>query len=226
MDLTKIISSEIKTITTKTGRTYRKKVVTIECPMCKKIYEKSHYHDRPLECKPCAAIKFDLEGRKRRYGTIGEFHGSLYRVYKHNAEKRGYEFKVSQDFLWKLFQKQNGLCKLSGLPLTLKSVFKTNPNSKGSHIDRTRLTASIDRIDSSKGYTEDNVQWIHKVINIMKGNLSDNDFIYFCKSVSNNNIQDNTEPRLLNGGNYFKSKVQRLTGEPPSNTPDTSIPQP
>ena len=49
------------------------------------------------------------------------------------------------------------------------------------------ITASLDRIDSLKGYTEDNVQWVHKHINFMKGSLSENKFIEYCKLIVKNN---------------------------------------
>lgn len=47
---------------------------------------------------------------------------------------------------------------------------------------RTR-TASLDRIDSTKGYVEGNVQWIHKRLNIMKGKSTDVTFIKDCERV-------------------------------------------
>jgi hypothetical protein len=47
-------------------------------------------------------------------------------------------------------------------------------------------TASLDRKDSSKGYTKDNVQWIHKTINFMKGQMSDQEFVSWCKLVCTN----------------------------------------
>jgi hypothetical protein len=50
-----------------------------------------------------------------------------------------------------------------------------------------KVTASLDRIDSSKGYVEGNVQWVHKRINIMKNDLSDSEFIEWCRVVSKNN---------------------------------------
>ena len=49
-------------------------------------------------------------------------------------------------------------------------------------------TASLDRIDSSKGYIEGNIQWVHKDINRMKGDSSDNDFIKLCKIISDFNV--------------------------------------
>ena len=45
-------------------------------------------------------------------------------------------------------------------------------------------TASLDRIDSSRGYVPENVQWVHKVINRMKGTLSDDEFKSWCRTVA------------------------------------------
>jgi hypothetical protein len=44
-------------------------------------------------------------------------------------------------------------------------------------------TASVDRIDSSKGYIKGNVQWVHKTINKMKWGYSQGEFIEFCEAV-------------------------------------------
>jgi hypothetical protein len=48
-------------------------------------------------------------------------------------------------------------------------------------------TASLDRIDSDKGYAEDNVQWVHKKINSMKQTMRDELFIEMCKRVAAHN---------------------------------------
>ena len=47
-------------------------------------------------------------------------------------------------------------------------------------------TASLDRIDSNKGYTIDNVQWVHKDINKMKMDLEEDVFIDNCKLIIEN----------------------------------------
>jgi hypothetical protein len=94
---------------------------------------------------------------------------------KHNAKERNLEFELTTEELYQLFVDQNELCKLSGLPISL--LFDT---------DR-KFTASLDRIDSSKGYTKDNVQWLHKDINFMKQAYSQERFISLCKLVANNN---------------------------------------
>lgn len=67
---------------------------------------------------------------------------------------------------------QNRQCKLSGMPLK----FKTHKYDEVGN-------ASLDRIDSSKGYTIDNVQWVHKDINKMKWNINQPEFLWLCDSV-------------------------------------------
>lgn len=47
-------------------------------------------------------------------------------------------------------------------------------------------TASLDRIDSSKGYLENNVQWVHKDINWMKQDYSHEEFLQYCKLIYEN----------------------------------------
>jgi hypothetical protein len=50
-------------------------------------------------------------------------------------------------------------------------------------------TASLDRIDSSKGYIEGNLQWVHKNINMLKGNMLDNTFIEWCHKISKHQLE-------------------------------------
>ena len=43
--------------------------------------------------------------------------------------------------------------------------------------DNNNDSISLDRIDSSKGYEENNVQWVHKDINLMKNKYDNKYFI-------------------------------------------------
>jgi hypothetical protein len=54
-------------------------------------------------------------------------------------------------------------------------------------IDCISGSASLDRIDSSKGYIIGNIQWLHKVINEMKWDYLQSDFIHWCRLVAQNN---------------------------------------
>lgn len=46
---------------------------------------------------------------------------------------------------------------------------------------------SIDRINSDIGYEEGNIQWVDKRINMMKGSLSNKEFIELCTKVAKYN---------------------------------------
>lgn len=88
------------------------------------------------------------------------------------AKSRNIPFNVSIEYLQTLFDSQNYKCALSGIDI---------------YIETSRIkTASLDRIDSSKGYIEGNVQWVHKDINNMKMGLDENSFIFYCKKISRN----------------------------------------
>ena len=99
---------------------------------------------------------------------------------KNGATIRGLEFEVEEDFLYSLFLMQGSKCKLSGVDISLPK--NSSDMIAGIH------TASLDRIDSSRGYTKDNVQWVHKSINMMKQAMSDQDFILWCRKVSDFNL--------------------------------------
>lgn len=108
------------------------------------------------------------------FAGVGNLHSTVLGKIKLEAAARNHEFNISIDYLWDLFIRQKGQCKLSGIEL----CFSKTANS---YKDR---TASLDRIDSSKGYIEGNVQWIHKYINLMKNDLNQGSFLYLCEMVS------------------------------------------
>lgn len=93
---------------------------------------------------------------------------------RYGAKKRGHFFDVTIEQLWDIFIKQESKCALSGLKIGFHK-----PGEK-----YTAQTASVDRIDSNLGYVIDNVRWVHKNINLMKNDLSDKEFIHFCKKVA------------------------------------------
>ena len=89
------------------------------------------------------------------------------------------KFSLTTKYLWKLFEKQHNRCSLSGVSISLPiSAYDATHGN---------VTASLDRIDSNKGYVGGNVQWVHKDVNMMKQHFSQPRFIELCKLVSKNN---------------------------------------
>lgn len=137
----------------------------------------------------CDSIKATRKALWKGYGEIGL---DLWSSYKRGAEKRGYEFQITIEEMWELFLTQERLCALTGLPLEMFSYrhFNSTPvkNKKGGITGRrTHGTASLDRIDNTKGYDINNIHWVHKDINIMKKDHSLEYFLSLCQKVVDHN---------------------------------------
>lgn len=127
-------------------------------------------NEKVKQCRYCGFKNREQYNKK----DVGEISLGYYNRIKHDAITRKLEFVVSQEFIWQLYQKQLGECALTGESIEFGSTY----NSK----DR---TASLDRIDSSKGYTESNVQWIHRNVNQMKWNFKQENFLQTCIQIAN-----------------------------------------
>lgn len=108
-------------------------------------------------------------GENKKWTGIHEMGGSYLSFARNGAKQRNLLFNITIDDMWNKFIAQDRRCSLSGILLVLN---KSRNDISG--------TASLDRIDSSKGYAIDNIQWVHKDINRMKMNLSEDYFIQMC----------------------------------------------
>lgn len=102
---------------------------------------------------------------------VGRLSGSKWSSYKSGARHRGIAFNITKEEAWAKYEAQAGCCALTNWPIDF-------------HIrEGTETTASLDRIDSSKGYTLDNVQWVHKDVNRMKQSFSEERLLELCRAV-------------------------------------------
>ncbi len=106
---------------------------------------------------------------------VGELGSSMVALIKSGAVRRNLKFTLTKEYLWNLFEKQKHLCNLSGIPLCFGRKRKTP-----------ETTASLDRIDSAKGYIRGNVQWVHKDINKMKQTFDNEYFVALCVLIAKN----------------------------------------
>jgi len=106
--------------------------------------------------------------KERDKTSYGQINGNYWRSVKKNAKKRSLDFNINIQYAWGLFLSQKGKCALSGENLYLNKD----------------QTASLDRINSNFGYVFGNVQWVHKNVNKIKTNFSDEDFVNWCHKIS------------------------------------------
>lgn len=77
------------------------------------------------------------------------------------------ETDLTEEFLYRLFKEQEGKCALLGYDM---SIERKHP-----------LALSLDQINPSEGYTQDNIQWVTWVANRAKGDMTQDDFYDMCE---------------------------------------------
>jgi hypothetical protein len=122
--------------------------------------------------KSCGCLRKRSREQSPTFKGCGQITGTLWNQIRVGASRRHHSFNITLEQMWKLFLKQKRKCALSGLELKFGTRFYGE-----------ETTASLDRIDSTKGYDMDNVQWVHKDINWMKQDFSQSEFIDYCKRV-------------------------------------------
>jgi hypothetical protein len=97
--------------------------------------------------------------------------GSYWKRIQNQASERNIPFDYAIEDAWQLYEKQGKKCAYTGLHLDF------NKKKSGN-------IASLDRIDNTKGYTNSNVHWVHKDVNMMKRNFSEEYFLFLCTKVA------------------------------------------
>ncbi|MEK6879224.1 MAG: hypothetical protein AABY22_06420, partial [Nanoarchaeota archaeon] len=107
--------------------------------------------------------------RSPNWRGCGELSASHFCRIRNSATRNKYEFNLTIEYCWELFLKQDRKCALTGQFLYMPDKF-----NKG------KLIASLDRIDSTKGYLIGNVQWVEVSINYLKSNWPNDKFLDTC----------------------------------------------
>ncbi len=157
-----------------------KKLGECVCKNCGIIFEKplteirrSEKFNRPHFCSRTCTGKHNIKNfgdRKINYDISKHSNNRIdgytkFKYHYRNILKRNQEVDITIEDLKNQWDKQQGFCVFSGIKLTLSSYTKIEKNPI--------YTASLDRIDSSKGYIKGNIRWVSRAINWMKNNMDD-----------------------------------------------------
>ena len=111
----------------------------------------------------------DCNGRGKIWKSYKEIGGKLWQSIMKGAVVRELNVAITIEDAYNQFTKQKKHCALTGTALILHPPELRN--------------GSLDRIDSSKGYESDNIQWILKEVNHMKWEFTEEYFIKICKAI-------------------------------------------
>lgn len=168
--------------------------VELECEFCHEIFTRlkaehtrNQKYGRRIFCSlSCSAKQHNLDNP--RPGDVKNFKGiqgvpldeySPFRKYLNSARRRPKDVDITLQDLKAQWNSQKGICPFTGWKLEL-------PHSSQGFKDSSpmKYRASIDRIDSSKGYVKNNIQFITQMANLAKNNFTEEEVIEFCKAVS------------------------------------------
>lgn len=138
------------------------------CTKCGREKRRDEFYAHSRRCKRCRS----LQVRANMLRCSDSFLANLYSGCKMRHKRSGFPEStlLSKEAFLRVFAAQEGRCALTGEELAVSG----NPFQR----------PSPDRIDNSKGYTEDNVHFVTWLANSCRGQLALDDFVAFCRSVS------------------------------------------
>jgi len=131
-------------------------------------------YGRTTGCTKCYGKRHN-GSKNPNWKGFGDIPSSLWSRILNGAKSRNIEVTVDIEYVNGVWKKQNGKCALSGVDLTMEEFWSRDSWSN---------SPSLDRIDSSKGYIPENVQWVHPIVNIMKNRFDTETFITYCRLVT------------------------------------------
>lgn len=146
---------------------------------CGKLIELSTKSINREEYKSCGCWMKTREYSRKNHCWNGyeDIHGKWWGNIKRGAKNRGHKFEIKIEQAWDVYEKQNRKCAISGVDIKFCESIKNIKDT----------TASLDRIDSSLGYTKQNIQWVHKEVNLMKQGLDMSTFLNWIKLIGKYN---------------------------------------
>lgn len=126
-------------------------------------------------CKSCSVdkvIAYRNSCRKAFFRTLSSRHkGNLVTGSQRRRDMLA-DSCVCTAVLEELWQEQGGKCAITGVEMT-------HVSGEG----RVYTNVSIDRVDSTAGYTRDNIRLVCVIVNIMKHTMSDEELLEWCRLI-------------------------------------------
>lgn len=151
---------------------------------CAAKYNSSHRSQKMIEHSNSEENKQHLLKVNQSYNLHEKFPEKRFSYFLRNCRRRFKECTITLNDLQEQWDRQNGICPYSGISLVIPTYKKYHNNPI--------YSASVDRIDSSKGYIPGNIQFVSACINYMKNTMSDKDTKYICKCIAEHFYSEGT----------------------------------
>ena len=151
-----------------------RKYKPVICVQCQESFEATGPSSK-LCSKECRTRHLNNYMRDRRRASIDGSLESIVAGCRNRAKRRGLECDIDVEYVLDLYQKQEGLCAATGIKLESSQA---NTKSFSSP-----WTITVDRKDSTKGYTKDNIQLVCYMYNSCKNRWTHEDVLIMCEGV-------------------------------------------
>lgn len=188
--------------------------VTVSCVICSKEIKYKQSHIKQISNPTCSRLcsgmmrsksyNKDNNPRSLKLTDFERFFWDKATDLKNRAKAKKLDFNVTYKDLLTLYQQQSGKCHYSDLPL---KIYKKGENIKISHD-----TLSVDRIDSSKGYTLENIVLCLNCINMLKAHHNLNDIKKVFKALMiKESVDISVKFKKLESGAQIPIKIDPLS---------------
>lgn len=150
------------------------------CKVCGEVDTLLFYNGTRNTCKKCISVKNKLkyaalpeeEKKEKNQYTADWQRNNIIRTRflgaRNRVKNKELEFTITEEFITKLILRQNYRCALSG---------------KAFDVESDKYSPSLERIDSSIGYTPENVMWVCSMVNYMKAEYTQDDFFEMVERI-------------------------------------------
>lgn len=176
-DLTGMVFGRLTVISRQLPKDYFEPILwncICECGTKKAILASSLTRGRSQSCG-CLHKEILVKGVKQRIEKYQDIRFTFLTKVRRNAKLRNLECSITIEDIWDIYISQNKKCYFTDLDIGF--------HDSKTHTGLLTSTASLDRIDSSRGYTKDNCCLVAKDINFMKQDLSVDKFLNYCKLI-------------------------------------------
>ena len=180
-----------KDITTKDGLSKACKLCQIEYSKKYNREHKEYFKQKNNEYYQKNLLN-DIEYNRKRYNFYKEkylesrdaslrtIRGRLYNIFdaaRSRTKKGSLIFEITLEDVLEIYEIQKGSCALTNIEFSLDRLGRKSKNP---------FAPSLDRIDSDKGYTKENIRLVCVIVNLALNNFGDDAFDKMCRAYINN----------------------------------------